>query len=376
MENRTCPVCGGIHSDFINRIDMKVPKAYHLPQHYSIVSCQSCGMVYADTAASMEDYDYYYTHCNFYGDDSKDDNSFRYEMMEEILGCFCQKDTAMLEIGAGNGRFEIALKEHGYTNITGTDPSSESVERLRAAGIRAHISNIYSPVSQMEKGKYGCVFLFEVAEHLLVPGKAIGNVKEMLKEDGIFMVSVPDYSLIAKETKYGIPAYFNLEHINYFSETSLDSLMDAYGMERVYQKRVGGDLIHCYRNSGENKGVGKDTATQKAVRDFLAACQEKNQRTAQIISGLKEAGREVAVWGTGAYSMNLAAETDLLGCRIQGFIDNNKLKQGREMYGYPVYPPEFLEGKEYMVLICSMLDGPEIQEQLESMGTKNDSIIL
>lgn len=216
---------------------MKVPKAYHLPQHYSIVSCQSCGMVYADTAASMEDYDYYYTHCNFYGDDSKDDNSFRYEMMEEILGCFCQKDTAMLEIGAGNGRFEIALKEHGYTNITGTDPSSESVERLRAAGIRAHISNIYSPVSQMEKGKYGCVFLFEVAEHLLVPGKAIGNVKEMLKEDGIFMVSVPDYSLIAKETKYGIPAYFNLEHINYFSETSLDSLMDAYGMERVYPKK-------------------------------------------------------------------------------------------------------------------------------------------
>ena len=46
------------------------------------------------------------------------------------------------------------------------------------------------------------------------------------------------------------------------------------------------------------------------------------------------------------------------------------------MYGYPVYPPEFLEGKEYMVLICSMLDGSEIQEQLESMGTKNDSIIL
>lgn len=74
--------------------------------------------------------------------------------------------------------------------------------------------------------------------------------------------------------------------------------------------------------------------------------------------------------------MNLAAETDLLGCRIQAFIDNNKLKQGREMYGYPVYPPEFLEGKEYMVLSCSMLDGPEIQEQLESMGTKNDSIIL
>lgn len=376
MENRICPVCGGTHSDFIKRIDMKVPETYRLPQYYNVVSCQSCGMVYADTGASMEDYDYYYTHCNFYGDDSKDDNSFRYEMMEDILESFCHKDTAMLDIGAGNGRFEVALKRNGYTDITGIDPSSESVARLREAGIQSHTGNIYSPVSSAEEGRYGCIFLFEVAEHLLLPGTAIGNIKKMLEEDGVFMISVPDYSLIEKETKYGIPAYFNLEHINYFSETSLDNLMGAYGMERVCQKRVGGDLIHCYRNSNKARELKKDTATQKAVQNFFAAWQQKNKRTAQIISGLKEAQREVVVWGTGSYSMNLAAETELLGCRIRGFIDNNKIKQGRKMYGYPIYPPEFLEDKEYMVLICSMLNGPEIQGQLDSMGTKNDSIIL
>ncbi len=376
MQNRICPVCGGTHPDFIKRIDMKVPEAYRLPQHYNVACCQSCGMVYADTEASMDDYNYYYAHCNFYGDDSKDDNSFRYEMVKGLLAQFCQKDTAMLDIGAGNGRFEAALKRNGYTGVTGMDPSSESVDRLKEAGIRSYVGNIYSPVPQEEEGRYGCIFLFEVAEHLLAPREAIGNVKKMLRDDGVFMISVPDYSLIAEEREYGIPAYFNLEHINYFSETSLDNLLAAYGMERACQKRVGGDLIHCYRIGGGGEGFKMDTVTRKAVQSYFAIWQEKNQRAAQVISRLKEEGREVVVWGTGSYSMGLAAETDLLGCRIQGFIDNNKIKQGRKMYGYPIYPPEFLVDKEYMVLICSMLNGREIQEQMKSMGIKNDSIIL
>ena len=58
-----------------------IPKDYHLPDSYDVVACENCGLVYADTAAAMEDYDWYYTRCNFYGDDSKEDNSERFEMM-------------------------------------------------------------------------------------------------------------------------------------------------------------------------------------------------------------------------------------------------------------------------------------------------------
>ena len=39
----------------------------------------------------------------------KDDNSERYEMTEELLERFFQKDSKLLELGAGNGRFEVAL---------------------------------------------------------------------------------------------------------------------------------------------------------------------------------------------------------------------------------------------------------------------------
>lgn len=104
--------------------------------------------------------------------------------------------------------------------------------------------------------------------------------------------------------------------------------------------------------------------------------QEKEERVRKMIAELKEQQKEIVIWGTGSYVMNLIATTDLLECKIQGFVDNNKIKQGREMYGYTIYPPNYLLDKNDTVLICSMLNGQEIKAQLEEMNTKNEIIVL
>ena len=50
---RACPVCKGTKQTVIQNIKMNVPEDYHLPAQYDVVACADCGMVYADTAASM-----------------------------------------------------------------------------------------------------------------------------------------------------------------------------------------------------------------------------------------------------------------------------------------------------------------------------------
>lgn len=251
--NRHCPVCGEKKAKILKKISMKIPENYHLPDFYEVAVCGKCGHVYANTGASMEDYEWYYTHCNFYGDDSKEERCSRFEMTREFLEKYVSKDSFMLEMGAGNGRFMADLKKDGYLNITGTDPSYESVKRLKDAGISAYVADIYSEPLPKEKEKYDCIFLFEVAEHLLFPGRGIKNIVEMLKEQGIFVISVPDYSQIGEDLS-SVPNYFNLEHINYFSEVSLDYLMSLYGMKRVEQKRAGVDLMHVYQKERERVG--------------------------------------------------------------------------------------------------------------------------
>lgn len=239
MKGRNCPVCGSKQASMIKEINMKVPEDYHLPESYHVVECEACGMVYADTEGTMEDYDWYYSQCNFYGDGSKGDNAMRYHMVKEFLDAYCRKDSAILNIGIGNGRFEIDLKGSGYAKIKGMDPSEASVEQLKGAGIEAYRGNIYGNVAERERHQYDCVTLFEVAEHLLEPKKGIENVAVLLKTGGIFIVSVPDYSVLCKDTAYPLAHCFNLEHINYFSEMSLDNLMGQFGLVGVAKKKWG-----------------------------------------------------------------------------------------------------------------------------------------
>ncbi len=263
--HRSCPVCACRDKKVLQTIVMKVPENYHLPESYDVAVCNKCGLVYADTRASMEDYDWYYTHCNFYGDDSKDDHVQRFKIVEDLLDKYVSKEAVLLEMGAGNGRFGMELKEHGYIHIAGTDPSEESVRRLRENGITSYVANIYSEVPMEENEKYDGIFLFEVAEHLLIPGKGIENVRKMLKKDGIFMISIPDYSQIGEELS-SIPNYFNLEHINYFSEKTLDYLLALNGMERIAQMRTGVNLTQVYRKT-ENVNL-PDRDTNKLLKDL------------------------------------------------------------------------------------------------------------
>lgn len=375
MGNRKCPICSNDHRQILRKINMKIPKEYRLPDSYDVVSCENCGFVYADTSASMEDYDWYYTHCNFYADDSKDDNSLRFELTKNLLDQYVQKEFAVLEMGAGNGRFSIALKNHGYKHVTGTDPSEKSVERLCAAGIDSHVFNIYSEVPVEEYEKYDCIFLFEVAEHLLVPGKGIENVAKMLKTNGVFMISVPDYSQIGMDSN-SIPNYFNLEHINYFSEISLDYLMALHGMKHVDQKRAGVDLIQVYKRTGEVQILSRDTVTASAICTYFQRQDKKEEYINNVIEDIRKEEREIVIWGTGSYVMGLFATTRLMQCKIKGFVDNNKIKQGRKIYDYMIYPPEYLKDKKYTVLICSMLNGNQIKQQIDQMDTENEVIVL
>ena len=74
--------------------------------------------------------------------------------------------------------------------------------------------------------------------------------------------------------------------------------------------------------------------------------------------------------------MSLLATTNLSQCNIKGFVDNNKIKQGMVIYGYTVYSPEYLKDQHCTVLICSMLYGERIREQLEDMHTENEVVLL
>ena len=179
-----------------------------------------------------------------------------------------------------------------------------------------------------------------------------------------------------ESSKAGIPNYFNLEHINYFSKDSLDTLMAEFGLKSIDEKWVGEDLMKVYKNIGEGCFIKKDEHTKIAVSNYIKKRQKKRIEINSQIEYLLEKKQDLIIWGTGSLVMNLFAVTSLKKCHIIAFVDNNRIKHGRKIFGYPIYSPEYIKDKKCTIVICSMLYAENIKRQIENMHTDNEIIVL
>ena len=83
--SRKCPACGNTQKSIIRKIQMELPAELHLPTQYNVVSCDRCGLCYADTSARLEDYDHYYMTHNSYSGNSAGIASITVSYIEKFL---------------------------------------------------------------------------------------------------------------------------------------------------------------------------------------------------------------------------------------------------------------------------------------------------
>ena len=119
---KSCPVClNKVNFSLIETVKMSIPEEYRLPQEYNIVRCNKCGFVYADTSATKEDYDYYYSNFNSY-------NKMKFEKIKNLIH---DKSLEIVNIGSGSGWLEKMLFDDGYINITAFDMTEETLNNIK-----------------------------------------------------------------------------------------------------------------------------------------------------------------------------------------------------------------------------------------------------
>ncbi|MFC2075963.1 glycosyltransferase [candidate division KSB1 bacterium] len=82
--------------------------------------------------------------------------------------------------------------------------------------------------------------------------------------------------------------------------------------------------------------------------------------------------KSAAIFGIGEHTAELLKRADLSDIDLVGGFDNDPRKQGREICGLSVYPPEMIERlSPGAILISSAADEADIAEQLSSMDLKD-----
>jgi len=154
--------------------------------------------------------------------------------VDQVLA-LCRKysvaSESLLEVGAGFGTFCAELKSRGvFSRIVAVEPTPDLAATCRERGFEV----VEAPVERLpdtHAASFDIVASFEVIEHLFAPREFIAHAVRLLKPGGLLMATCPNGRGFDIETLGSSSNTVDHEHLNYFSPTSLTSMLEKSGLD-------------------------------------------------------------------------------------------------------------------------------------------------
>ncbi|MBU0762685.1 MAG: class I SAM-dependent methyltransferase [Candidatus Altiarchaeota archaeon] len=387
---RGCPVCRGTKSSFLHTMKFALPAGHPLTSGYDVLACTDCGFVFADTQVTQDDYDIFYSKMSKYedrktstgGGDTPEDATRLRRTADTVAKHVADRDARIIDIGCANGGLLKELKKLGYKNLYGVDPSIECVKNTRKIpGVKAYAGTL----SNLPKntGSFDAVILSHVLEHIQDIRKSINAAKTLIKSGGILYAEIPDanrYNLFYAP----LPYYFNAEHINHFSTTSLKNLLTSSGFTQISDGTADTPVTPhvrypiawvAYRKGGIKEKIAYDAKLVSNIRKYISSALRHQDM--KRLSKLNLPRQEIIIWGVGAYASWLLANTPLGEASVSAFTDNNPKYWGMKLKDKPIIPPNTLACRKEPIAVATWLHHPEIVRQIKNnLKLKNKIIIL
>lgn len=342
---------------------------------YDVVACQGCGTSFASGLPSQARFDEYYDQSSKYdlsaaGAAVSQFEARRYEDEATFIAAHvADRAGAILDVGAATGSLLVALRDAGFTNLHGVEPSSEAARRAREEhGLDVVAGDVSA--ARRSGAVFSAVTLVAVLEHLVEPAQVLVKTAELLAPGGLLYLVVPDAAGFAEHVDAPFQQ-FSVEHINYFTPASMRNLLAAAELEVVVERtsvlRQSDDSdgpileVLCRRSDGQ-PSMKVDASGVESLRRYIATCTELEERIREEISRLADGQQPMYVWGTGTNALHLLVASRLRECNIVAFLDSNPHYVGRELAGRPVLAPSDLAHVDAPILVASAVSQTAIAQ--------------
>lgn len=263
----------------------------------------------------------------------------------------------VVDIGSNDGISLRPLKRMGIKAI-GVEPSINVSKIANDAGLTT-ITAFFDAATVKkiitEYGKSDVITGLSMFSHLGDPHDFIENVKELLTEDGRFILEIEYVDTLLKSMSF---ERFYLDRISYYSVTSLENLFQQHGM---YLSDVEETAAHGGSLRATVQKKGKGHAPTESVARHIAYEQEAltpgtltefgKEARAQItafrakLEEYKTAGLRVAGFGAPARVSTLCNFGQIGPDLVEFIVDETPLKQNRFSPGthIPIVPMSHLK---------------------------------
>ena len=281
-----------------------------------------------------------------------------------------QSDDFVVEIGSNDG---ILLKnfDKNKTKILGIDPAKNIAKIANKNGIETLpiFFNIKTALKIRKKyGKASIIIANHILAHTENPHNIISGVKELLKEDGVFIFEVQYIANLIKKNQFDNTYH---EHICYFSLSPLQTLFEKFDMNifNIEEVEAQGGSIRVFvanksniipvKNSVKNL-IKKEKANGlydlKIYKEFGKHPATIKKDLVTLLKKLKKQGKKIVGYGASAKGNTMLQYCNIGRELIDYIIDTTPSKQGKYTPGthIPVHKPEYLkkDKPDYILILA------------------------
>ncbi len=341
---RPCPLCGAaarvaLHRNGLAPLD-------DLDLSYELVRCVACAMVFGDRLPPEADYARYYAEYSKYDvapsvADVPRLTATMADAAAAFVAPYLAADARVLDIGCAIGAFLGALKRRGFARVEGLDPAPQAPAAARRL-FDVEVATGFLTAG-FDAAEYDLVALIAVLEHLVDPAAALAPIAATLPVGGLLYLEVPAGDRFDRLRGEWL-GELSHEHVNFFGQASLTALAARLGLAPVaceHPTYVNGQigLRALFRREARPIVAAPvaDVALAASVDAYLAAGRRELARLEAVIAPFH--GRRVIVYGAGAHTARLLAQSSLGRCDIACVADRNPNLVGKRLGDLPIVDP-------------------------------------
>lgn len=346
--------------------------------------CPECGLIVQSPSIDIDSMNKYYINFATYSNPGRKGKSSSEKIndVKRLINTIADYIPIHLrtafQVGCSDGYTLYAFQQAGVGKVEGIDPGWESHKSAK------DLYNIETFVGTFEdfisESKYDLIILTHVLEHLYDPLSVMKKCSSMQLDGRWVLIEVP---LFERPDRFP-PGLLAFEHLNYFSESTLDRLLYLSGyvphmiQKSFYTNEYPVLTIIAKKEAAEKIELFTDYIRAK---DILTRYVEKEKTTWKRIElKLKQQikpGKSVYIWGAGIHTSQLLANTDLKRYfHIQGLLDSSPTKWGVNLGNIACQSPDNISLKKGdTILISSYASEQEIYDNLKSFQEKGIDIV-
>ena len=256
INHDSCPICKSTQlNQLMNVVDHSVTK-----ETFPLFTCDNCGFILTQNAPDEKNIGPYYHFEEYISHtDTKEGivnklyhfaRDFMLSKKQSLIAKY-KKSGTLLDIGTGTGYFINHMKKKNW-DVQAVE-QEESARKFCQDNFGIKVDEP-DTLAKLENKSFDVVTMWHVLEHVHEMDTYIKTISEVIKDDGLVVIALPNPgSTDAKHYGEFWAAFDVPRHLWHFTEGSLGLLLKKYGMEIFTTKRMPLDAFYVSMLSEKHK---------------------------------------------------------------------------------------------------------------------------